>query len=126
MEQSKRFLHCTICGNLVGQLHDSGVEIYCCNRPIEVLEANKGGDQKKHQIDCKVDRDQVKVSIAAGDHPMNGDHHIDWIYLETDQGGQRKNLAAADTASACFAIGTEKPLAVYAYCNQHGLWRSNI
>ena len=126
MEQSKRFLHCKISGNLVGQLHNSGAEIYCCNQPMEVLEANKGGDLKKHQINCEVQKDQVKVTIASGEHPMTNEHHIAWMYLETDQGGQRKNLAAADTPSACFAIGTEKPLAVYAYCNQHGLWCSEV
>ena len=46
------------------------------------------------------------------------------IYLETDKGGARKALKPGDAPEACFALCNETPVAVYAYCNLHGLWKA--
>jgi bacterioferritin-associated ferredoxin len=48
------------------------------------------------------------------------------VYLQTDRGGQRKNLKVGEAPVVSFAIQDEKPLAVYAYCNLHGLWKAEI
>jgi superoxide reductase len=53
-------------------------------------------------------------------------HHIMWVYLETEHGGQRKCLKAGDTPKISFTVTDDKPVAAYAYCNLHGLWKQNI
>ena len=49
-----------------------------------------------------------------------------WIYLETNRGGQIKYLNPGEDAMATFLLNDEKPKAVYAYCNLHGLWKKEI
>ena len=50
----------------------------------------------------------------------------EWIYLETENGGQRRILKPGEEPKATFCIGEDKPVAVYAYCNLHGLWMTEI
>jgi len=68
----------------------------------------------------------VKVSIGSVAHPMTEEHSILWVYLQTDRGGQRKCLAAGSKPEVAFALCDEEPVAVYAYCNLHGLWKAEI
>ena len=57
---------------------------------------------------------------------MTAEHNIAWVYLETTKGGQYKVLAPDEAPEAVFKLGDEKPVAVYAYCNIHGLWKTDI
>ncbi|MDO5474741.1 MAG: desulfoferrodoxin family protein, partial [Phascolarctobacterium sp.] len=45
----------------------------------------------------------------------------------TDKGGHRRVLNAGEKPNAVFLLAEdEKPLAVYEYCNLHGLWMAKI
>ena len=57
---------------------------------------------------------------------MVEEHHIVWVYLQTDRGGQRKCLEVGKAPTVTFALADEKPIAAYAYCNLHGLWKKEI
>ena len=57
---------------------------------------------------------------------MEEEHHIVWVYLQTDRGGQRKCLEVGKAPIVSFALTDEKPIAVYAYCNIHGLWKKDM
>jgi superoxide reductase len=57
---------------------------------------------------------------------MGEDHSILWVSLETDKGVHRKNLAVGASPEVVFTLADEKPLAVYAYCNLHGLWKADV
>ena len=65
----------------------------------------------------------VGPSVA---HPMTEEHYIQWICLVTSKGIQRVNLSSTDKPEAVFYIGEEKPVAVYEYCNLHGLWKKEL
>ncbi len=67
----------------------------------------------------------VKVDVGSVTHPMTAEHLIEWVALETEQGYQIKYLSA-DGAPACtFTVADgDKAVAVYAYCNLHGLWKA--
>ena len=41
-------------------------------------------------------------------------------------GGCRKWLNPGQSPNVEFLLGDEKPLAVYAYCNLHGLWKTDL
>ena len=46
--------------------------------------------------------------------------------METENGGQLRALAPGQAPKAVFELGSEKPVAVYAYCNLHGLWMTKL
>ena len=40
--------------------------------------------------------------------------------------GQLRYLTPGQAPKAVFELGSEKPVAVYAYCNLHGLWMTKL
>ena len=123
-----RFFRCDICGNLTGLIHDSGVRMVCCNQQMtELIPNTVEASKEKHIPVATVVGNNVKAAVGSVPHPMTEEHHIVWIYLLSEQGGQRKILKAGDVPEATFALTpNDKPLAVYAYCNLHGLWKAAV
>ena len=68
----------------------------------------------------------LTVTVGAVEHPMVDVHHIQWLFVETENGGQLRYLAPGQAPKAVFELGSEKPVAVYAYCNLHGLWMTKL
>ena len=81
---------------------------------------------EKHAPVVSVEENLVKVSVGSVFHPMEEDHSIQWVYLQTDKGGHRKCLEIGKEPTVSFALVEEKPIAAYAYCNKHGLWKTDI
>ncbi|MBE6687702.1 MAG: desulfoferrodoxin [Ruminococcaceae bacterium] len=122
-----RFYICRHCGNIMGLIEDSGVAVECCGEPMEQLEASKNESGKeKHMPVVNISGDTVAVDVGSIAHPMENDHSIEWVYLQTDRGGHRKCLYAGDEPRVRFVLSEEKPEAVYAYCNNHGMWMKEI
>ena len=121
------FYICEKCGNLVGAIHESGVPMKCCGQNMTKIEAGVvEASREKHIPVAVVEGDKVTVTVGSVAHPMVPEHSIEWVYLQTDKGGQRKCLSAGDAPVVTFALCDEKPVAVYAYCNLHGLWKSEF
>ncbi len=121
------FYICEHCGNIIGVIHDAGVPMMCCGKKMAKLEAGTvEASREKHIPVVSCEGNLVKVTFGSVDHPMVPEHSIEWVYLQTDRGGQRKNLAPGEAPAVVFAVADEKPLAVYAYCNLHGLWKADI
>ena len=119
----KKFCICRHCGNIIGMIKDAGVPVVCCGEKMEVLAPNTvEASGEKHLPSVKVEDGVVSVNVGSVDHPMLPEHFIEWIYVQTENGGMRRGLKPGDAPSASFCLGTEKPVAVYAYCNLHGLW----
>ncbi|MBQ7794968.1 MAG: desulfoferrodoxin [Lachnospiraceae bacterium] len=122
-----KFYICRTCGNLVGMVHSSGVPMMCCGKPMEALEPNTvEASGEKHLPAVTVEDGVVNVNIGSVDHPMIDVHYIEWVYLQTENGGQRISLKPGQAPAVKFLLGDEKPVAVYAYCNLHGLWMTEL
>jgi len=122
-----RFFICEHCGNLIGMIHDAGVPMMCCGQKMKQLEPGVvEASVEKHIPVVTVAGNTVKVNVGSVAHPMAEDHHISWVYLQTDRGGQRKCIEIGSEPVVEFAIVNEKPVAVYAYCNLHGLWKADV
>ncbi|MDD2978341.1 MAG: desulfoferrodoxin family protein [Hespellia sp.] len=122
-----KFLKCQVCGNIVEVVKESGVPIQCCGQKMEELAANTtDAAQEKHVPAVTVDGDKVSVVVGSVEHPMLEEHFIQWIYLETENGIQKKNLVPGAAPKAEFLLNGEKPTAVYEYCNLHGLWKKEL
>ncbi|MCI2106051.1 MAG: desulfoferrodoxin [Intestinimonas sp.] len=123
----KRFFICKHCGNLIGMIHASGVPVVCCGEPMtELVPGSVDASAEKHVPVVSVSGNLVTVTVGSTPHPMEEKHFIQWIYLETEQGGQRKCLKPGAEPRAVFALDADRPVAAYAYCNLHGLWKKEI
>ena len=126
MKETKFFV-CETCGNIIGMVHASGVPVFCCGKKMtELVPGTVEASAEKHIPVVEVGENSVKVCVGSVLHPMAEEHHISWVYLQTDRGGQRKVLTPGSDPVVNFALQDEKPVAVYAYCNLHGLWKAEI
>ena len=125
--KENRFYICEHCGNIVGMIHDAGVPLVCCGQKMTKLEPGVvEASHEKHIPVVTREGDTVKVTVGSVAHPMAEEHHIAWVYLQTDRGGQRKCLKTGSEPVVTFALSDETPVAVYAYCNLHGLWKADV
>ena len=124
---SVKFFKCNVCGNLVEMIHASGVPMMCCGQKMEEIPANTvDASQEKHVPVVTIVGDDVKVNVGSVEHPMIPEHSILWVVLETSKGVQKKFLNPGEAPEAVFTVKDETPVAVYAYCNLHGLWKTDL
>ncbi len=122
-----KFYRCNHCGNIVMMVHDSKVPMMCCGEKMtELVAGSIDAAVEKHVPVVDIKSNSVEVSVGSVMHPMEEEHYIMWIYLETNRGGQIKYLNPGEDAMATFLLNDEKPKVVYAYCNLHGLWKKEI
>lgn len=101
----RKFLYCAKCGNLVGMIHDAGVAINCCGKAMQepsLIDVEKN---------CRVTECDhtalVDTNFPRGEIPQ-------WVYLQTNIGGQRKKTAGFPQVS--FKLDDrEVPVAAYCY-----------
>lgn len=124
----KEFYICKHCGNLIEMVEKSGVPIKCCGENMTRLEPNTSGAAvEKHMPAVKKENNKILVEVGSVEHPMAAEHLINWIVLETKQGAQKKVLAAGAAPKAEFEVPAgDEAVAVYAYCNLHGLWKAEV
>ncbi len=122
-----KFYVCPICGNIIEKVKDVGVPVMCCGKKMEEIVPNTvDASVEKHTPVVTVEGNVVKVSIGSVEHPMVEEHNIEWVYLCTENGVYRKELKAGNAPEVKFVLDGENPVAVYAYCNLHGLWMTEI
>lgn len=122
-----KFYVCETCGNLVAMINESGVPMMCCGKKMSLIEAGTvEASKEKHIPVATVEEGAVNVNVGAVDHPMTEEHLIEWVYVQTNKGGQLKKLNAGEAPNLTFVFDNETPLSVYAYCNLHGLWKTEL
>ena len=122
-----KFFKCKKCGQIVAIIKNSGAKLVCCNEEMtEIIPSSVDASKEKHVPVIDVIGDLVNVSVGSVNHPMLEEHYIEWILLRTNFGNQRKTLKPNDLPMASFKLlDGEEVIEAYAYCNLHGLWRSN-
>jgi len=127
MRGNQKFFICKHCGNMVGLIDNKGVPMVCCGEEMTELVPNTvEASAEKHLPDVTVSDDIISVQVGSVPHPMEEVHHIDFMYVETQRGGQRKCLKVGEEPKLTFRFADDKPVAVYAYCNLHGLWKTEL
>lgn len=126
MDMATRFYKCNHCGNVIQKVVDSKVPVVCCGEKMtELIPGTVDASVEKHlPVVTWIDDKTIKVKVGSVAHPMSAEHHIAFIYVETENGGIRVDLK--DTPEAVVVLGDEKPVAVYEYCNLHGLWKTEL
>ena len=131
---------CVACGGCVKVCPLNAIQVYrglyaqvdeakCvgCGKPMEELVPNTvEASSEKHLPAVTVEDGAINVNVGSVDHPMADEHYIEWVYVETENGGQRKYLKPGEEPNVTFSLGDDKAVAVYAYCNLHGLWKTEV
>ena len=127
MGGNQKFFECGVCGNISGLVVDKGITMMCCGKKMQELTPNiVEASTEKHLPAVTVAGDTVSVQIGSVPHPMEDSHNIGFVFLETANGGQRKSLKVGAEPKCGFCLVDDKPVAVYAYCNLHGLWKTGV
>jgi len=123
----QKFFICQHCGNMIGLIKDKGVPMICCGEQMtELIPNTVEASQEKHLPAVTVAGDSLSVQVGSVLHPMEEAHLITFVYVETERGGQRKALNVGEEPKLTFSFSNDKPIAVYAYCNLHGLWKTDL
>ena len=126
MVKAKEIYKCPICGNVVEILYAGGGQLVCCGKPM-ILQKENADDKaskEKHVPILEKTKDGFKVKVGTVEHPMLPEHYIQWIELIADGNSFKKFLKPGEKPEAEFCIKA-KQVSARAYCNLHGLWKSN-
>lgn len=119
---------CPICGNLIERIEDHHVPLMCCGQKLELLVPNSTeAAVEKHQPVLKLDETTLTIEVAEVMHPMLASHWIPWVVIQTPTMVIRQTFEPGELPSLTLPrpeAGT--PVRVYAYCNLHGLWASEL
>ena len=126
MKNNQKFYFCDRCKSIVGLIDKDTPKICCGIEMTELVPNTVDASGEKHLPDVTVEGDSIKVQVGSVPHPMTQEHYIQFVYVETQNGGQRKQLNPGDEPNVEFSFVNDKPVAVYEYCNLHGLWKTEI
>ncbi len=117
---------CTKCGATVKVLEDcncKGCGIICCGEPMKVMVPNtEEAAVEKHKPTYEIKDDKLIVKV---NHVMEEEHYIEWISIVTKNKEITTYLKPGEEAIAK-CCHYEKGTKIYAYCNKHGLWKTEV
>lgn len=125
---SVKFFVCPEDHTIVEVYTEATAKLDCNGHPMKELKGNTTeAALEKHIPVVEVEGSKVTVKVGSVLHPMVPEHYIEWIYLETQRGGQRVNLQPGQDPIAQFALAEgETVVSCYAYCNLHSLWKAEL
>jgi len=122
-----KFFICKQCGNLTKLVIDKGGSLVCCGEKMtEIIPNTVDASIEKHKPIITVLNGNVNIEVGSILHPMQDEHHIAFICLKTENNSYCRCLKTGEEPKATFNISNDKLIAVYAYCNLHGLWKTDI
>lgn len=121
-----KIYRCETCGNIVTKAVDGGGVLSCCGSPLEELKAGVTDAALEKHVPClKQDGNLLTVTVGETIHPMTKEHYIQMILISQENMVQYVSLKPTDQPVATFFVDSNEPVAVYEYCNLHGLWMNN-
>lgn len=126
--QDSKFFECDSCKIIVEKICGDRDTFSCCGVPMKEMKANSSdGAGEKHLPLTEKNGSQITVKVGSVFHPMTSEHSIEWVQLQTRKGAQRVYLEPDQEPVAKFILADgDEPVAAYAYCNQHGFWKTDI
>lgn len=118
-----KFIKCEDCDSVAVVLTSGKV---CSGEENELKPNTVDAAQEKHVPYVVKDGNILKVQVGEVEHPMLAEHHIEWIMVETKNGSMMKRLKPEEKPYAEFNVEGEEVVAVYEYCNLHGLWKKEM
>lgn len=113
---------CLKCGNVIEVLNNKCEGINCCGVPM--VEAKPNTEEcavEKHIPTYEKVEDEILVKV---NHVMEKEHYIEWICMVYENKKIMVTLYPEQEAQARFPY--IKGATLYAYCNKHGLWKTDV
>lgn len=121
----RKFYICRKCGNVVSKLVDGKGKLVCCGEEMQELTVNTvDAALEKHLPHCEVRDNKLVVKVGEVIHPMDDDHYINFVALEYGDSLEIHNFKPGEKPVCVFNY--QEDAVVYAYCNKHGLWKSDV
>tara|TARA_Y100000310_G_scaffold282789_1_gene304280 strand:+ start:699 stop:1058 length:360 start_codon:yes stop_codon:yes gene_type:complete len=118
MTTKNQIWKCNVCGNIIEILHEGADSLVCCGEPMNLQEENTVDAATEKHVPVIEGK---KVKVGSVPHPMDEDHFIEWIEAIKGNKVPKKFLNPGDKPEAEFCTEIET---ARAYCNLHGLWKS--
>ena len=116
---------CNSCGAMVKVLEDctcNNCGIKCCEENMQELIPNSvDAAIEKHIPTYKIIDNEIVVKV---NHAMEKEHYIEWITLVKENREYTVKLYPEQNAECKFPY--LKGSTLYAYCNKHGLWKTEV
>ena len=116
---------CEKCGAIVKVLEDCTCDncgIKCCGENMKVLIPNSvDASFEKHVPTYEINGDMIEVKV---NHVMEDDHFIEWVAIVSEKRECIKYFNPGDKCEVHFRYIPNSTL--YAYCNKHGLWKTEF
>jgi superoxide reductase len=92
---------------------------------LEAMEPKSAEEEgkEKHVPVIEETEKGVKVKIGSVPHPMEDEHHIEWIEVITNNWVIRRHLKAGENPEAEFWVKKDDIKLAREHCNVHGLWK---
>lgn len=119
-----RVFKCNKCGNIVVMMEGNEKLLRCCGEELEEVSISSGEGEVKHKPVMQVEDDQVYIRVGEVEHPMDEDHYISWILVISKSGIRSFKLNPGDKPEC--VVPYEEGMEVFAYCNKHSLWKSEL
>lgn len=122
-----KFYRCAICGKIITMIHETMVPTVCCGEDMyELIPGTTDAATEKHVPIVTRHGNLVDVKVGSVEHPMTTEHYIQWVFLQTKNGTQLKELQPGDKPYAHFMIfEDDEIISVFEFCNLHGLWKAD-
>ena len=119
------FYKCTSCENIIGLIDGDISHMRCCGKEMELMVANnQDAALEKHVPVYEKVKDEIVVKIGELEHPMEKDHYIMWVAQISDNQTTRIRLSPGQSTEVKFKYIPGS--LIYAYCNKHGLWKTEV
>ena len=80
---------------------------------------------EKHLPVVHFEDNVANIFVGEVEHPMEDEHYIQKICVVSENGDLYiKDLKPIDSPEISVDIGESNKVEVYAYCNKHGLWKT--
>ncbi len=116
---------CQKCGAIANIIKDCNCEkgkIICCDEPMKKLEPNTvEAAVEKHKPTYEVNEGKLYVKV---NHVMEEEHYIEWICIKYKNRQVITYFKPGEEPQTHCKY--EKGAKIYAYCNKHGLWETEV
>lgn len=120
MTNELKLKKCNICGRIV-EVKDDEPVICCGQEMVDVIPNSVDAAVEKHVPTYERVEDEIYVKV---NHVMEKEHYIEWLTMVANGETTKVELFPEQEASARFKY--VKGAKLYAYCNKHGLWTTDV
>ena len=118
---------CEKCLAIVEVFQGGGGTLACCDSPMAPLkEGVTDAAKEKHVPVAETTEKGIKVKVGTLAHPMEEKHWIQWVELLGNNFCCTHFLNPGDAPEVEFKCGCKGKVVVRAYCNLHGLWKTEL